>query len=141
MNTEVGCHALFQGIFLIQGSSQHLLYLLHWQAGSLPLAPPGKPFLMVSSAESLSPVQLFVTPWTAACQASLYITNSQSLLKLMSIGSVMPSNHFILCCPVLLLPSIFPSISVFSSESALHIRWPKYWSLSFIIVLPVNIQG
>ena len=133
MNTEVGCHALFQGIFLIQGSSQHLLYLLHWQAGSLPLAPPGKPFLMVSSAESLSPVQLFVTPWTAACQASLYITNSQSLLKLMSIGSVMPPNHLILCRPLLLLPSIFPSISVFSSESVLCIRWPKYWSLSFSI--------
>ena len=73
------------------------------------------------------------TPWTAACQASLSITNSQSLLKLMSIESVMPSNHLILCCPLLLLPSIFPSIRVFSNESALCIRWPKYWSFSFNI--------
>ena len=71
----------------------------------------------------------FVTPWTAACQASLSITNFWSLLKLMSIESVMPSNHLILCCP-LLLPSIFPSIRVFSNESVLHIRWPKYWRLS-----------
>ena len=72
-----------------------------------------------------------VTPWTAARQASLSITSSQSLLKLMSIKSVMPSNHFILCCPLLLPPSIFPSIRVFSDESALHIRWPKYWNFSF----------
>ena len=75
-------------------------------------------------------VQLFVTPWTAAHQVSLSITNSQSLLKLMSFKSVMPSNHLILCCPVLLLPSIFPSISIFSKISALHISWPKYWSFS-----------
>ena len=74
-----------------------------------------------------------VTPWTAARQASLSITSSQSLLKLMSIKSVMPSNHFILCCPLLLPPSIFPSIRVFSDESALHIRWPKYWNFSFNI--------
>ena len=73
------------------------------------------------------------TPWTAAHQASLSITNSQSLLKLMSIKSVMPSNHLILLCPLLLLPSIFPSIRVFSSESTLHIRWPKYWNFSFNI--------
>ena len=72
-----------------------------------------------------------VTPWTAAHQASLSITSSQSLLKLRSIKSVMPSNHFILCCPLLLPPSIFPSIRVFSDESALHIRWPKYWNFSF----------
>ena len=72
-------------------------------------------------------------PWTAARQASLSITNSQSLLKLMSIASVMPSNHLILCHPLLLLPSIFPSVRVFSNESALHIRWPKYWSFSFSI--------
>ena len=78
----------------------------------------------------LSPVQLFATPWTAAHQASLSITNSWSFLKLMPIESVMPSNHLSLCCP-LLLPSIFPSIGVFSSESALHIRWPKCWSFSF----------
>ena len=81
----------------------------------------------------LSHVQLFVTPWTAAHQASLSITNSWSLLKLMSIESVMPFNHLILCCPLLLLSSIFPSIRVFSSESVLHIRWPKYWSFSFSI--------
>ena len=72
-------------------------------------------------------------PWTAACQASLSITNSWSLLKLMSAESVMPSNHLILCYPLFLLPSIFPSIRVFSDESALHIRWPKYWSFSFNI--------
>ena len=80
-----------------------------------------------------SRVQLFVTPWTAAHQASLSITNSQSLLKLMSISSVMPSNHLILCHPLLLLPSISPSIRVFSNESSLRIRWPKYWSFSFSI--------
>ena len=74
-----------------------------------------------------------MTPWTAALQTSLSITNSQSLLKLMSIESVMPSNHLILCHPLLFLPSIFPSIRVFSNESALHIRWPKYWSFSFSI--------
>ena len=78
----------------------------------------------------LSHVQLFVTPWTAACQASLSITNFQSLLKLMSIESMMPSNHLILCCPLLLLPSIFPSVRVFSIVLSLHIRWPKYWSFS-----------
>ena len=85
------------------------------------------------SVQSLSCVQLFATPWTVACQASLSITNSQSLRKPMSIESVMPSNHLILCGPLLLLPSIFPSIMVFSNESALHIRWPKYWSFSFSI--------
>ena len=73
------------------------------------------------------------TPWTAACQASLSFTNSRSLLKLMSIVSVMPSNHLILCCPCLLLPSTFPSIMVFSNKSALSIRWPKYWTFSFSI--------
>ena len=81
----------------------------------------------------LSHVWLFATPWTAACQASLSITNSWSLLKLMSTELVMPSNHFIFCCPLLLLPSIFPSIRVFSNESTLHMRWPKYWSFSFSI--------
>ena len=83
--------------------------------------------------QSLSRVRLFVTPWTAARQASLSITNSWSLLKLMSIESVMPSSHLILCCPLLLPPSIFPSIMVFSNESFLCIRWPKYWSFSFSI--------
>ena len=89
-----------------------------------------KPF---SSVQSLSHVQLFVTPWMAACQASLSITNSQSLPKLMSIESVMLSNHLILCHPLLLLPSIFPSIRVSSNESVLRISWPKYWSFSFNI--------
>ena len=86
-----------------------------------------------SPVQSLSRVQLFVTPWTAAYQASLSITNSWSLLKLMSIQSVMPSNHLILCCPLLLLPSIFPSVRVFSNESVLGIRWPEYWSFTFSI--------
>ena len=88
---------------------------------------------LISSIQSLSRVRLFVTPWTAARQASLSITNSQSLLKLMSIESVMPSNYQILCHPRLLLPSIYPSIRVFSNESVLRIRWPKYWSFSFSI--------
>jgi len=83
-----------------------------------------------SSVQSLSHVQLFETPWTVAHQASLAITNSLSLLKLMSIESVIPSNHLILCRPLLLLPSIFPSIRVFSHESVLRIRWSKYWSFS-----------
>ena len=93
-----------------------------------------------SSVQLLSLVQLFVTPWAAAHQASLSITNSQSLLKLMSIESVMPSNCLILCCPLLLLPSIFPSIRVFSNKSVLCIRWPKYWSFSFIISPSMNNQ-
>jgi len=87
----------------------------------------------VSSVHLLSCVRLFVTPWTAACQASLSITNSQSLLKLTCITSVMPSNHLILCHPLLLLPSIFPSIRVFSNELVLCTRWSKYWSFSFSI--------
>jgi len=88
-------------------------------------------FSSVSSVQSLSSVQLFVTPWTAARQASLSITNSQSLLKLIFMESVMPSNHLILCHPPLLPPSIFPSIRVFSNESVLCMRWPKCWSFSF----------
>ena len=87
----------------------------------------------MSSVQSLSHVQLLGTPWTATCQTSLSITNSQSLFKFMSIKSVMPFNHLILCHPLLLLPSIFPSIRVFSNESILHIRWPKHWSFSFSI--------
>ena len=86
-----------------------------------------------SSVQLLSPVQLFVTPWTTGRQISLSITNSWSLLKLMSIESVMPSNHLILCRPLLLTPSIFPSIRVFSNELVLRTRWPKYWSFSFSI--------
>ena len=86
-----------------------------------------------SSVQSLSCVRIFAIPWTPACQATLSITNSRSSLKLMSIELVMPSNHLILCHPLLLPPSIFPSTRVFSNESALHIRWPKYWSFSFSI--------
>ena len=85
------------------------------------------------SVQLLSRVQLFATPWTAACQDSLSITNSQSLFELMSIALVMPSNHLILCRPLLLPPSIFPSIRVFSNEWAVYNRWPKYWSFSFSI--------
>ena len=96
--------------------------------------------IQFSWVQSLSCVQLFVTPWTVAHQASLYITNSWSLLRLMSIQLVMPSNHLVLCCPLLLLPSIFPSIRVFSNESVLHISWPKYWNFSSASVLPMNIQ-
>ena len=86
-----------------------------------------------SSVQSLSHIGLFATPWTAACQASLSITNSLGLLKLMPIELVMPSNHLILCCPLLFPPSIFPSTRVFSNESVLHIRWPNYWSFSLSI--------
>ena len=85
---------------------------------------------LVVAMQLLSCVQLFETPWTAACQASLSFTISRNLLKLISIESVMPSSHLILCHLLVLLPSVFPSIRVFSSESALHIRWPKYWSFS-----------
>ena len=94
-----------------------------------------------SSVQLLSRVQLFATPCTAIFQASRSITNCRSLSKLMSIESVMPSNHLILCRPLLLLPSIFPSIRVFSNESALHIRWPKYWSFSFNISSSNEHQG
>ena len=113
-----------------------------WEIEWLPLGSKGVPrtfksrryfFSLVSSVQSLSRVWLFVTPWTTAHQASLSITNSQSLPKLMSIEFVMPSNHLILCRSLLLLPSIFPSIRVLSNESALRIRWPKYWSFNFNI--------
>ena len=97
------------------------LHLLCWQK------------VLFSSVQSLSRVRLFATPWITANQASLSINNSRSLPKLMSIESVMPSNYLILCRPLLLLPSIFPSIRVLSNESVLHIRWPKYWSFSFNI--------
>ena len=95
----------------------------------------------VSSVQSLSHVWLFVTPWTAAHQASLSITNSRSLLKLLSITSVMPSNHLMLCHPLLLLPSFFPNVRVFFNEWVLHIRWPKYWSFSFNISLSNEYSG
>ena len=98
-----------------------------------PLATTDLFSVSISSVQSLSHVRLFVIPWTSAHLASLSITNSWSSPKLMSIESVMPSNYLLLCRPLLLLPSIFPSIRVFSNESALRIRWPKYWSLSFNI--------
>ena len=104
-----------------------LFYFLRFPICALILALS----VQFSSVQSLSHVRLFGTPWTAACQASLSITNSQSLLKLMSIESVMPSNH--LLCHPLLLPSICPSIRIISNESILHIRWPKYWSFRFSI--------
>ena len=128
-NTGMGCHAFLQGIFPTLWLN---LRLLQWQADSLPLSHQGRPKVLVqfSSVQSLSHVQLFATPWTPARQASLSITNSQSPPKPMSIESVMPSNHLILCCPLLLLPPIPPSIRVFSNESALCIKWPKYWSFS-----------
>ena len=98
-------------------------------------------FVQFSSLQLPSRVRLFETPWTAAHQASLSITNSRSLLKLTSIESVMPSSHLILCRPLLLLPSVFPSIRVFSNESVLHIRWPKYWNFSFSISLSNEYSG
>ena len=108
-----------------------LCHSLWWISGS---------WAKLSSVQLLIHVQLFETPWTAARQASLSITNSWSLLKLMSIELVMPSNHLILCRSILLLPSIFPSIRVFSNESVLHIKWAKYWSFSFNISPSMNIQ-
>ena len=95
-------------------------------------------FMGISSVQSLSHVQLFATPWTAPHQASLSITNSQSSPKPMSVELVMPSNHFILCHPLLFLPSIFPSIRVFSNESTLRMRWPKYWSFRSFNISPSN---
>ena len=97
--------------------------------------------IFVVVVQSLNCVWLFATPWTAARQASLSITNSQSLLKLLSIESVMPSNHLVLCRPLLLLPSVFPSIRVFSSELTLRIRWPKYWTFNFSISLSNEYSG
>ena len=114
--------------------------LLRWQASLYHERCLGSP-LDKAVVQSLSHVQLFATPWTVAHQAPISSTNSWSLLKLMPIESVMPSNHLVLCCPLLLLPSIFPSIRIFSNESALPIRWPKYWSFTSPSVLPMNVQG
>ena len=124
-NTEVSFHFLLQGIFPTQGSNACLLC---WQMDSLPLSH------QFNSVQSISSLRLFENPGTASHHAWQSIINSQSLLKLMSIESVMPSNHLILCRPLLLLPSIFSSIRVFSNESVLHIRWPKYRSVSFSLV-------
>ena len=102
---------------------------------------PGKPFFIVQFSSVAQSCMTLCNPWTAACQASLCITNSRSSLRLMSIESVMPSSHLILGCPLLLLPPISPSIRVFSNESTLHVRWPKYWSFSFNIIPPKEILG
>ena len=115
-------------IFPNQGSN---LCLLHWQVDSLRPSHLASPLLLIVVVQSLSRVRLFAIPWTAASQASLFLTISQSLLKLMSTESVMPSNHLVL--PLLLLPSNFPSTRLFYNELALHIRWPKYWSFNFSI--------
>ena len=118
------------------GSKSSPVMKLSGQIGEWKLGRPSdfsENLELISSVQPLSRVWFFVTPWTTVCQASLSITNSQSPPKLMSTESAMPPNHLILCHPLLLLPSIFPSIRVFSSESALHIRWPKYWSFSFNI--------
>ena len=112
----------------------HFLSFLHWRAGSLTLV-----LCCCTSVTHSCPA--FCNPWAGALQASLFFTISQSLLKLMSIAWVMPSNHLILCRPLLLLPSIFPSIKVFSNESALHIRWPTYWNFSLIISPPNEYSG
>ena len=125
-----GCHALLQGIFPTQRLNLPVLLgrriLYHWATWEAPD--------QFSSVQSLSRVQFFATQWIAARQASLSITNSRSSLRLASIKSVMLSSHLILCGPLLLLPSIPPIIKVFSNESALHMRWPKYWSFSFSII-------
>ena len=125
-------YALYFYYYYISSTSDHqALDPGGW--GPLPWSWISIEDLISQSVQSLSHVRLFVTPWTAACQAFLSITNSWSLFKLVFIELVMPSNHLILCHPLLLLPSIFPSIRVFSNEWALHIRWPKYWSFSFSI--------
>ena len=126
-------NCLFEAVYLhftfitVWGSKQCYIYIMEKETKSQ------KSEVQFSSVQSLSPVRLFVTPWTTAHQASLSITKPWSLPKLTSIELVMPSNHLILCRPLLLLPSIFPSIRVFSNESALHTRWPKYWSFSLNI--------
>ena len=159
-NTGVGCHFLFQRVKVKSLSCVRLFktpwtaayqappsmrFSEYWSAVLLP-SPRGilspvlfHVFLSFSSVQLLSCVRL-CDPISHTCQASLSITSSWSPPKLMSIESVMPSNHLILCRPLLLLPSIFPSIRVFSNESVLHIRWPKYWSFSFTSVLPMNTQ-
>ena len=119
---------------IIVGTSLVLQWLRLWAPNSKGQGSiPGRGIRSHIVFQLLSYFRLFATPWTAARQASLSTTNSRRLLKLISIESVMPSNHLILCCPLFLPPSIFPSIRVFSNESVLHIRWPKYWSFGFSI--------
>ena len=163
-NTGVGCHFLLQcmkkvksaylptNLAMLYYTGYFRTHILGWwikvsddaeieNFDSVSLYPPTHLHTCIYtcifsqlSVQSLSRVWLFATPWIAACQASLSVTKSWSSLKLTSIESVMPSSHLILCCPLLLLPPIPPSIRVFSNESTLHIRWPKYWSFSFSII-------
>ena len=139
-----GTEVLASSVCPLMGENKRLVQAFLWEGlalGKMESCSSGQGYAQFSSAQSLSFVWLFATPWTTTCQASLSIANSRSLLKLMSIMSVMPSNHLILCRPLLLLPSIFPSIRVFPNESVLCIRWPKYWvSASASSVLPMNIQ-
>ena len=142
-NTGVGCHFLLQ---CMKGKREsEVAQSCPTLSNPMDCSPPGfsvhgifqarvlKWGAIAFSGSVASHVQLFATPWTEVCQASLKFTISQSLTKLISIELVMPSNHLILCCPLLLLSSIFPSVRVFSNESALRIRWTKYWSFSFSI--------
>ena len=128
------------GMLLVQFQSESENLRSHGAAGIHFSLKANRHKTLFSSFQSLSHVRLFVTPWIAPCQASPSITNSRSLLKLKSIELVMPSNHLILCHSFLLLPSILPSIRVFSNESVLCITWPKYQSFSLTPVLPMNIQ-
>jgi len=128
--TGKGCPALLQGIFPIQGSNPCLLRLLHWQMGSLPLLPPGKPFSMMVFVQTH--LCLTLRPHGLQHTGLPVYHQLPEFTQTLSTESVMPSNHLILCHPLLFLPSILPSIKVFSNESALNIRWPKYWSFSMI---------
>ena len=143
-NTGVGSRSILQRVFQTQELNQGLLHcrwiiyqLRYWGSPKRTISSKKKrlpsEYIQLSSVQSLSCVWLFETPCTAACQASLSITNSRSLPKLKSIESVKQSNHLTLCHPLLLLPSIFPSIGIFFNESVVHIRWPKYWNFSFSI--------
>ena len=132
--SRVQCCQFLQGWVFLQADEWEN-YSIWGKGWGFPGIGPLSTFwlFVIVVVQSLSCVQLFETPWTAACQASLSSTIFCSLLKIMSVKSVMPSNHLILCHPLLLLPSIFPSIRVFSNEQALFIRWPKYWSFNFSI--------
>ena len=139
----MGCHAFFQGIFPTYGSNPSSLCLLHWQTGSLPLVPPGKPPCLLSVQFS-SVTQSWPTlcdPMDCSTPGLPVHHSSRSSPKLMSIESVMPSSHLILCVPLLLLPPIPPRIRVFSNESTLRMRWPKFWSYSFSIINSKELPG
>ena len=133
LTVSASCICCMKGINKGYSFSMMMLHSKHWEGQLLSAGVLNHTSVQLSSVQLLSRVRLFATPWIAARQASLSITNSWSLLKLMSIESVMPSSHLILCCPLLLLPPIPPSIRVFPNESTLLMRWPKYWSFSFSI--------